>query len=375
MQFALNTLLTVFLFFVLNIVSVGFQNIKVDEWKLLFAYFLLFVIIYIFKIKKVVKTSIFNKKTFFVLIWLGLSISVMISKIINDDEINNALLLCFLIPIFFVNILPKIQQSKELVTYSAAVSYLPLVILLFYIVSVNGRDNSIGVLTSFTGAIILMIINNKLSNRNKTFVIGAFGILFFLLIFINGSRTGLIAFVVVFIYTFRKSVIESSINFKGKFLILHSFVTIILLGSLLFYNNLSGLLINKWNGTSDITSGREIIWLETIKEMSLFGFGSEYFYQKFFIGDAHNIFIQVLGEYGTITATIFLIFVIYLMILVIRVRNTNYNIIFMSYFILGLFENVLLLDFRFGTITFIIWSYIGFLLNERVEKTPKSLVI
>ncbi|WP_143192429.1 O-antigen ligase, partial [Paenibacillus sp. P32E] len=219
------------------------------------------------------------------------------------------------------------------------------------------------------GIILLTMINDKMKNRKALFLL-IFGFIFLFLIFINGSRAGLLSFVLGFSCIFIENLKVQNYRIKmEKFLLFHAAATIIVISCIVYFNKISNLFFNKWNGSSDISSGREFMWQETIKDANFFGHGSNYFYQKFFIGDAHNIFVQVLGQYGMIPLLLFVLMIVYLVILLVKLKDTNYYAIFLSYLTLGLFENVLFINFRFGTITFIIWVFIGLLLDKDYEGT------
>jgi hypothetical protein len=364
----------------------GFEFAEnIEEWTIWLVYIMIIIIFEIFGYKrkgkeilnekennlidqKYKKKVLLNNKQIFVFLWICLSLCIIISKLFNKDDLNGFVFLFLSVPIFFVNILPKIKKYREILYSSSFVSYLPFLIVLFYIISRDGRNNVIGVLTSFVGTIVLMIINDKIQKKYKPLFISTIGFVFLILIFINGSRAGLLSFLIVLIYIFFKSIKEANMKLKGvKILIIQLTLTIILIPYMLYYNEIFNLLFNKWDGISDVSSGREIIWLETIEQASWIGYGENYYYQYFYIGDAHNIFIQVLGQYGVITLCMFLIIILYLISLLIKINSTNYNMIFISYLSLGLFENVLFIDFRFGTITFIMWYFIGLLLNEKVN--------
>lgn len=377
------TLVTTLLLLWFNISSMGFEFTKdFEQWKFLFLYIVIIVITEKFRFRKKSKDfkyeqkeykqvtrgrNTLNKKLVFMFIWACLCTSILISKILGQGSVSDTVFLALSVPMFFGVILPNLEKFKRVILNPALVlSFLPFIVVLFYIISRDGRNNVIGVLTSFIGVIILTIANENAKKEYRLAIVGVLGLIFFLLILLNGSRAGFISFFVGFIYIFRLTLKESSIVLKwSRVLIVHIFLSILVISFVVYHQEIIELFLNKWNGNSDISSGRKTIWINTIKQATLFGYGSDYFFRNYYIGDAHNIFIQVIGQYGVVTFLFFSLLVVYVIILLFKEKNTSYNAIFISYFILGLFENVLFIDFRFGTITFVVWYYIGLLLHDK----------
>ncbi|WP_143192352.1 hypothetical protein, partial [Paenibacillus sp. P32E] len=165
--------ITTLFLFSLNVISMDFDFTKnVNEWAvvLIFIFFVYLVELFstnkpvnktymsqdeaIFLRRKNKSKSSTSKKSIFIFIWLSLALCMIFSKILNHDNLSSIVFLLFSVPIFFIYKVPKINEYKNRILYpSAILSYLPFLIVLFYIISRDGRNNVVGVLTSFTGII------------------------------------------------------------------------------------------------------------------------------------------------------------------------------------------------------------------------------
>jgi len=266
-------------------------------------------------------------------------------------------LLFIIIPIVFFS--QGILKYKNIILFSSIISFIPFLYFL-------QQWNSLGMLLCMMGIILLNILHGKnVKDKYVYFLISVLGIL----IFITESRTSLIvfsfvAFIHIFIRNFR--ITNSYISFIKKMVTL---VTIVLL-IYLSYDVINDLIFNKRSGTGDdLTSGRSDMWIGTIEYgLSMFGNGANYYMYIYNIGDAHNTFIQVLGEYGLISFIIFILIFFYIIYKSLRLENIEYLCFFGGYFGLGLAETLLFVNIKFISIDIIFFLYLGALINEKPNR-------
>lgn len=181
-----------------------------------------------------------------------------------------------------------------------------------------------------------------------------------LIVILMSSRTSMIAFFIsmicLFIMRYRKK--------KSWPVKLTALFIVLLVLIVRFRDKLLSVLVYKWanrgyEGTSVLT-GRGDIWKNELKtDWTIWGNGRNYFNSVYHHNDAHNIFIQVLGRYGTIALIIFIIFSFSIVIMAFKMKSDSKTYVLpivIAYFIVGMFENVLFIDCKMyiPSITFLI---------------------
>lgn len=159
--------------------------------------------------------------------------------------------------------------------------------------------------------------------RIKQMLLLLIGLLFlFFLIVLSGSRTSLLASVIVMLFgflflTIRLIKAKKLISFivRGTFFAgITSIVTLLVFKFTPFYDYLYMNILYKFerkSASGDVLDQRGIVWKQTIEEAGLFGHGTSYFNVSTIVG-SHNTFIGILGEYGWIPLLLFLIFMLIL---------------------------------------------------------------
>ncbi|MFS1511129.1 O-antigen ligase family protein [Chengkuizengella sp. SCS-71B] len=292
----------------------------------------------------------------FLVIWFLFIISILFSKIINE-EYN---LIDIFVLMVFVPWLFRIERRYlYLLCWSTTIAFIPFI----FEYGVNGF-NSYGITTALIGINTAILL--YLSNRQNSFRISVLILITTVLLIYLRSRTALISFLIggfVLIY-FSINKIKS----KKKFFYYILFSTSIILFCYFYLDAISNLIFNKWQvSEEDITTGRAEIWTYLFSnDISIFGKGSSYFWNTFEHMDAHNIFMQLLGRYGLVSMVLFLVLVLYILKLIIQV-NAKERIAFLAffgvYFALGMFENTLFVDIKTFSISLLFIIYIAMLLQ------------
>jgi hypothetical protein len=186
------------------------------------------------------------------------------------------------------------------------------------------NPNSLGTVAATTFIVYLPFIYRNLEKIISTpkfkYIIILFGnssillFLFFLTI-ISSSRTNFIAAVTVFVVTFllfmyknlKKNKLSSGLTYR-IFIILfvYIFSIMVILQFTYFGELVNNSIVSKFEKKSeDILASRGVLWSTTINDASLFGHGREYFPGS--IRGSHNSFISILGQYGVISAIVFVL--------------------------------------------------------------------
>ena len=100
-----------------------------------------------------------------------------------------------------------------------------------------------------------------------------------------------------------------------------------------------------------------------------------YFMDNFNIGDAHNVYFQILGHYGIIALSLYIMINIYVIIKIWKNdKKLEFINFFLCYFIIGMFENILMTDTKFIICNILLFTYLGRLLRKDEKKAvlPES---
>lgn len=306
-----------------------------------------------------------KQKLIFLIIWELLILTIFLSNYLNGKFIFiEFILYSILIPVSYFSV--NIIKNKKVLIISFIISVIPF----FYIL---GTGNALGMLLCVFGIVLINFINNKQIDNKETFIYSII-LLVGILIFITNSRTSLITFTTVSAIQVLVLFVKNS---KSMFSIVKKVffvftISILLYASLDYLNN---LLFNKFTNTSkDISSGRVDIWQHIITtKVNVFGNNIDYFY-SYGIRDAHNIFIQVLADYGILSFIFFVLLFLFIVIKSIRIKKLDYLLFFLGYFLLGLTENVLFINNRLIAIDILFFMYLGCLINEKNHHKVKNLL-
>lgn len=338
----------------LNIFELN-DNIK-DKWLLLLILSIILFLIFGFNFE--IKKSVIP----ILILWEFFIFSIFISKYVNGEFVFlEFLLYSLLIPLSFFN--PKIIKYKTLFMNASFLSVIPLIYLI-------QPGNTLGIILCIAGINLLNFL--KIKNVSNKYIYLSI-ITFSIFIFFTNSRTSLIAFLIVaaiYIFTLLKRDVNSYSGFLKKGLTL----TVVIFFVLSSYNYITDLLFGKYNRTSsDMLSGRGEMWEEIFRTgITTLGNGESYFLYMYNIGDAHNTYLQVLGAYGLLSFILFILLCFYMFVKSVIMKRIEYIAFLAVYFILGLGENLFVIDSRMIHANIIFIVYLGILMNEKSSKKTRE---
>ena len=300
-----------------------------------------------------IENSLQKRNIFFIVIWSLFLISILIAKIINKgSNIIDILLMLSIVPIFFFK-----KNSYNIDKHLNIACIINLIPLLF----IMKGGNTLSLLITIIGITTINITIRKIRENGYIIAYTVIIAFFVMLIAITKCRTCMISFLIIsginYIYILTKN------NFYKKKIIVSAVLIICLI---LSSNSLISFLFNKYNSYGDITTGRGRIWENVINDgTSLFGHNDNYFMEIANKGDAHNVYIQIFGHYGIISLCLYVVLNIYILIMIFRKRRKiEYINFFLNYFIVSMFENILLTDTKIVIYNILFLVYVGKLLRD-----------
>lgn len=334
---------------------------KIVENKILII-LLYFLLLFFARYKKNRISKSFFK---FLLIWQVLIIFIIISIIINNNY-NNVLNYIFLLILPLVINVTYLKENISMILLPALLTLVPLIIR-----NIGEINNELGMNIAVIGILTTNMLLYKKKNKNFYLLINF--IIFSILTFFTSSRTSFLAFLVIVLINI--IIIIKNEN-KSKLLII---APLILMGLLLYnlkvqnvFYKIYYLFMSKWDHTNSIylLSGRELIWSTVLESgISIFGNGPNYFLINTGYADAHNSFIQALGEFGLIVFILYVSIFILIYIRIIKIKNKlPYINFFTAFVIISLFEDLFFASTRFYTITILFFVYIFMLFNEELKR-------
>lgn len=327
------------------------------ENKWLFTFY--FSIVFVFFILSN-KVRINKEKLIILILWEVFIISIFFSKFLHENfQILEFTFYILILPIVFFS--RTIKLYKNLFLISFVISIIPFIYLLKP-ESIGMGNNNLGILFSIGGIILLILLKNK--NVDKKYIYLSI-ILFTTLIYFTRSRTSLLAFLILAILHYL-IIIKNDKN-SSYLVIIRKLITIFITFIVIYfsYDYIYNLFFSKWSSTgADITSGRGEFWLNTLKNgLTMFGNGEDYFL-IYNVRDAHNAFIQVLGNYGLISTFLFIILFIYILAKSFRLKNIEYISFFVGFFLLSQTENLFFINSRLIGIHLLFFMYLGCIIDD-----------
>lgn len=296
-----------------------------------------------------------NRKFGFMLLWETFIIVTFISKLMHGEFlIFEFILYSAIIPASFFSV--KIQSCKNTILIASIVSIIPLM-------SILGPLNSLGIIICIAGINSYNLLNIYEKKEIYTYIVL---VLFGILIYITESRTSLIAFLLVSaLVIFPK--LKHNNSFKK---LIVDFIIILFISVLIYfsYDYIYNLIFEKYTiNNVDMFSGRSRIWIGTFETgITLFGNGEQYFMDTYHIGDAHNIFIEILGAYGLLSFISYILLYVYIILKAVKnIKKTEYIFNFSAFLLLGMAENLLFINSRMLLVTILFFTYLGSLINEQ----------
>lgn len=351
----LSVVLTTFIVSNLMYLNLFFSYEVNEKIQAAWVFILIFCLIFIFFTSQY-KFILSKKKILFIIVWEFFIISVFVSKAIHGNfSLLEYILYSIIIPLCFFS--KGILKFKNTFMIVSVISIIPFFILL-------GPRNGLGMIICIAGLNLLNYLNIK--GIKKIYIFLSMAVIISLLI-ITESRTSLASFFIVLIIFIIHTIFNR--NIKSYFSLIKRgvvFLFVVASGYILF-KTLDELFLNKWSmNSTDITSGRSLMWEDTIKNgINIFGNGENYFLHTYNIGDSHNIFIQILGSYGLISISLFLLIFLFIVFQTLKYRNNNeYTYYFVGFFLVGMGENLFFINSQLAFSNIIFFVYLGCLLNE-----------
>lgn len=312
---------------------------------------------------KNLKSEKIQSSKIFIIIWISLMTSVIISKIINNDkDIFNIVILVIISPFFFIK---NSYNTEKYVFWGSVINLIPLLCIL-------KSGNTISLIIVITAIVFINMNLQKITEKNNyilyTIIVG----IFCAILYVTKSRTSLITFITISMVDYIYIMLKGKLNIKKiiKSILIIMFILII---TITLYDTLQTYFFNKYSASQqDMTSGRTAIWKKILSDkINAFGNGSNYIEYRTGLKDAHNIFIQILGCYGLIPLLIYLVMMVYIIIKILKkdMRMEFINF-YLAYFMIGMFENILILDTRLVVYNVLFLVYTGMLLRKdmKIEK-------
>lgn len=303
--------------------------------------------------------SIREKKRFlfFNILWLTLLITILISKIIHKElNIIDDLIFMTIVPIFFFY--NNSYKQDENIQIASFLNIFPLICIMKPV-------NSIAIIISFIGVMILNLTMNDIKKNGKIITYVIIVAIISVLIMLTRCRTALITFAIIAIINYISIVVncknDENVRRKNKYFLIILFV----LSPIILFT-LKNYIFNKYESTStNLTSGRTKMWKIILEEdVGAFGLGNQKLINDINKGDSHNIFFQTLGHYGIIPTILFVFVNAYLIYRCIKKKNFEIINLCLCYYLIGMFENILIFDTRIIMCNFIFFYLVGKLLKD-----------
>jgi hypothetical protein len=330
-------------FFIINLAGI---LITYNQGKGLYLYFLLagLVLITILFVLELVNKKKFQIDVSLAILFTLFTVSNLISVIVNAES---ALILSavqyyviYLVLVVFVSNIANVYTLKYL-TISILFSHIyfliysivkePNIILPYKGIFDNPNTFGIVLATLFTVSYSLFLYSLR---KIEKLIYAFLSIISLVFILYSGSRTSfLCSTIIIFlslIIAYIRWIIDKKyhIRFKALFKSIIIFLVGIVVFRLFIYDLFINTIYNKFlikYHSGDVLDYRTYIWQTTIKEGKLFGHGSSYFVDRFQLG-SHNTFISILGQFGWISLTLFI-----LIICSIFIQTLKYSILTYKY--------------------------------------------
>ena len=298
---------------------------------------------YIYAVIMIVLIIVFYEKPFVIPYNKKFLVLVCIcagSAFVNSDK--EMIISCICMLIIFSYLLKAPDNLRIYLLIGTALGQ--FVFLFRYGLTDSWNGNSVCMTFAFIMLISILSYMTNISDFILMIIIFIAGAI----VIIMSSRTSMIAFFIsvicLLIIRYRKTK-----SWPVKLTVL---LTVLLVLIIRFRDRLSLVWVDKWSnrgyeGTSVLT-GREDIWIGELKnDWTIWGNGKNYFNSIYHHNDAHNIFIQVLGRYGTLALIVFIIFSFSILVMAFKLKSDSKMYVLptvIAYFIMGMFENVLFVD-------------------------------
>lgn len=299
-----------------------------------------------------VKSRSAKKEKLLLSLWVIFTASVLITNLINNDNILNVIILCTIIPYYFIYKTQNYKFLKHIILISVLLSsalILLNVVGIFNPLSIHLllKTNSMGLFMVFFSIYTLY----KFYHSDYYIFLVLFNLLFIIL---SSSRTALICFCLVLSIVMVLKIMSE--NFARAFL--RGYFTlsaIVLIGLLLILNKniiFEIDVIKKvlyYSSLGNNFNGRDIIWTHIVNNINFTGHNMGNLFSLYNLSP-HSNFLGILYSNGLIAFIAFVLINILMMIKITkRMRNSND----------GIFNLIIMLVFIFTSITEYYYNILG----------------
>ena len=252
------------------------------------------------------------------IIWLSLSFILVISGVINNDSIlvRDGFWMMIGVPSIFFGILPNLIQKNNYkqIAWALLLGLIPYIVASVILHPITpslyrgvfANSNQMGSACASISAGLFILLTTALHRKkpmSQILLLVALLVGNLLLILMANSRTSLLAFASMSSISFIRLVVKPKELVRVVVFSIAAAIPISLFFDkqiYLLWRDIEQGIIAKI-GEADSLSGRGEIWSETLKDINLFGHGSDYFETHFNIG-GHNTIIDILGVSGILAA-------------------------------------------------------------------------
>lgn len=300
--------------------------------------FIFFLLLFLVTLNYSQKLQFTNTDMLFVM----LLCVILLSLVMNEESFAPMIYISLTVVLFKKT--GYIKSHGLLLVSAAAISLIPY----FKIITTS---NSLGINFCLLGVAFL----NELYKKAKYGYVIFAGMIIGGGIIITYSRTSILVFFIIYIYYVYQIINKKAPHYRGVMDFCITAAALLFL--FLNLDSVSEFFSAKWNG-ADISSGRFRIWKGTVTDgLTLFGNGKDYFLLNFNKGDSHNIFIEVLGKYGVPALFLFVCFSFSLFKKALIKKDREAVIFLLAYYMLGMFENILIFNTRMIAPTIVFYFY------------------
>lgn len=338
-KLSIYTILAFMLFFVLS--SILLRSALYSDFSKEFSVqaftFVIFAGVWMLLPKSMKRGS--KKKNVVVTLWL---IIVALVIIIRQDSkwIGNELLLIALFFVFYAS-----GALYDVFVCAAGAAMLPYLFRwVVFAVTVGTYQGNRGPIhfTTVTMLLVALMFAKGVKWKWQYLTLGIVAILDF----VGQSRTYLVTCAMAM-------AILTYCNFRGKFtrkklVTIGIFMVIGLIGMIKLQDAFVELFTNKWSGQESIITGRSMMWVALLKQVSWIGFEENYILNTFGLSNVHNAILQAYCSNGIIVCALYIALLVSAAYKCVKHRKSKemqqLMIVFLPVTVAGFFESNYFLD-------------------------------
>lgn len=291
-------------------------------------------------------------------------VSITISSLLNSDiSLFYQALVIYMGYLSLGIMFNRMYKNESLqVTYKLIlITQLPLVLTFvigfdFPLQGIFYNPNAMGLTSATVYVVVLACLlanmeDNLVKNGNFLNATNLLNIILCAFLFLitigSSSRTSTVAITIITVFSILLLVFKGLLSRKYKSTFKAIFASILIpavlisvynfppVNDYLYYNILYKFEVKA--DSNNMLSTRDIVWEQTVNEATLFGNGRLYFDEQVGI-QAHNTFISFLGQYGWLTLTLFVLFLLVSLRYALKfARRNNSNLRYLPLFLISAF--------------------------------------